>query len=270
LTTQYSLGSDPAELSRLNHQGRVLAQATRMIFERSGIAPGMRVLDLGSGAGDVAFLVADLVGPAGRVIGIDLSPDACAKAAEGARERGLQNTEFLVGDIHDAAPIDRVDAIVCRLVLMHVSNPVAVLRTQTQRLRPGGIIVPIELDLTTARAVPQTPLLTQIFTWIREAFSRLGMPTELGPTLWNLEREAGLRPLGMFGVQPYFGPTDPDGPAVLTGVVRALLPLIERSGAATATEIGLDSLKDRLSCELAEGGAVFAHPSLVSAWATVD
>lgn len=230
----------------------------------------MRVLDLGSGAGDVAFLLADLVGPGGRVIGIDLSADACASAAERARKHGLHNTEFLVGDIHDPAPLDRVDAIVCRLVLMHVANPVAVLRTQAQRLRPGGVIVPIELDITTARAVPATPLLTQIFAWIREAFSRLGMPAELGPTLWNLEREAGLRPFGMIGVQPYFGPTDPDGLAVLTGVVRALLPLIERSGTATAMQVGLDSLQDRLGSELAEAGAVFAHPSLVSAWATVD
>jgi SAM-dependent methyltransferase len=229
----------------------------------------MRVLDLGSGTGDVAFLVADLVGPGGHVIGIDLSPDACTNATERARDRGLHNTEFLVGDIHDVAPLELVDAVVCRLVLMHVANPIAVLRTQAQRLRPGGVIVPIELDITTARAVPATPLLTQIFWWIREAFSRLDMPAELGPALWNVEREAGLRPFGMIGVQPYFGPTDPDGPAVLTGVVRALLPLIERSGTATAMEVGLESLQDRLGAELAEAGAVFAHPSLVSAWATV-
>ena len=58
----YELGSGGAELERLELQGRALAPATRMIFAEAGIRPGMRVLDLGCGAGDVAFVAADLAG----------------------------------------------------------------------------------------------------------------------------------------------------------------------------------------------------------------
>ncbi|HEV3498283.1 MAG TPA: hypothetical protein VHA34_18250 [Actinomycetes bacterium] len=65
----YQLGSDAVELERLNRQGMVLAPATRMILQAAGIGLGMRVLDLGSGTGDVAFVAAELVGPAGEVVG---------------------------------------------------------------------------------------------------------------------------------------------------------------------------------------------------------
>lgn len=67
----YPLGSDPTELERLDHQGTMLGPATRMLFQAAGIREGMRVLDLGCGAGDVAFVVADLVGATGEVFGID-------------------------------------------------------------------------------------------------------------------------------------------------------------------------------------------------------
>ena len=65
----YELGSGEDELARLELQGTALAPATRMIFAAAGLRPGMRVLDLGCGAGDVAFVAAGLVGPQGQVVG---------------------------------------------------------------------------------------------------------------------------------------------------------------------------------------------------------
>ncbi len=72
----------------------------------------------------------------------------------------------------------------------------------------------------------------------------------------------------MIGVQPHFGPEDPDGAAILAGIVRTVLPLIERTGVATAAQVGADTLQQRLSDELAASAAVFAHPMLISAWGT--
>ncbi len=66
----YPLGSDPSEFERLNRQGRILAAATRTILEAGGILPGMRVLDLGSGTGELSFVAAGLVGASGAVIGV--------------------------------------------------------------------------------------------------------------------------------------------------------------------------------------------------------
>ena len=153
--TGYQLGSDAAELKRLDLQGRVLAPATRTILQTAGIRPGMRVLDLGSGAGDVTFAAAGLTGPAGEVVGIDQSPESVAKATARAAGRGLSNVRFVAGDIHDRAPDGPFDAIIGRLVLMYVPDPAAVLRTQAGLLRPGGVVAPIEFDLHSARSLPR-------------------------------------------------------------------------------------------------------------------
>jgi SAM-dependent methyltransferase len=264
----YQLGSHAAELARLDLQGRVLAPATRMILQAAGVRRDMRVLDLGSGAGDAAFAAAGLVGPAGEVVGIDQSPDAVAKATARAGQRGLANVRFVAGDIHDRAPDGPFDAVIGRLVLMYVPDPAAVLRTQAGVLRPGGVIAPIEFDLHSARSLPSTPLVGQALSWLGEAFTRAGIDPALGPGLWAVLQAAGLQPSGMIGVQPHFGPEDPDGAAILAGIVRTVLPLIERTGIATAAEFGADTLQQRLSGELATSAAVFAHPMLISAWGT--
>ena len=264
----YQLGSDASELERLDLQGRVLAPSTLTILETAGLARGMRVLDVGSGAGDVSFVAAELVGSGGEVVGIDQSRDSVAKATSRAGERGLSNVRFLVGDIHEPAPDGPFDAIIGRLVLMYVPDPAAVLRTQTSSLSPGRVVVPIEFDLHSARSLPSTPLVTQALSWLVEAFAAAHIDPALGPRLWTVALEAGLHPRGMIGVQPHFGPDDPDGAAILAGIVRTALPLIERAGVATAADVGADTLQQRISEELASAGAVFAHPILMSTWST--
>ncbi len=263
----YQLGSADDELARLELQGRALAQATHMIFDAAGIRPGMRVLDLGCGTGDVALVAADLVGPDGYVVGVDRSPEALARARIRAGQRGLAQVEFVEGDIHDPAPGGPFDAVVERAVLMYVPDPAEVLRRQGTVLRPGGLVVPIEIDFTTARALPESPLVNQAVAWLTETFAKSGIPA-IGPRLWAIVQEAGLRPLGMIGIQPHFGPEDPAAVALLAGVIRTAAPLIERTGVATAEEIGVETYAQRLKDELQRNPAVHAHPILLSAWAT--
>jgi|HubBroStandDraft_1064217.scaffolds.fasta_scaffold16182_3 ubiquinone/menaquinone biosynthesis C-methylase UbiE len=257
------------ELARLEVQGSALGQATRMIFTAAGIRPGMRVLDLGCGAGDAAFAAADLAGPDGHVVGIDRWPEALARARLRAGQAGLPQVQFVEGDIRDPAPGGPFDAIVGRLVLMHLPDPVTVLRRQATVLRPGGLMVPIEHDIQTTRSLPPTPLMSQAVAWLIEAFAKAGIPA-IGPRLWSMLREAGLRPLGMIGVQPHFGPDDPAAVALADGVIRAVAPLIERTGTATAEEIGAETFGQRLRDELQRNSAVLAPAILLSAWATTN
>jgi ubiquinone/menaquinone biosynthesis C-methylase UbiE len=265
---RYELGSDESELARLELQGRALAPATRSILVEAGIQAGMHVLDLGCGAGDVTFVAAELVGTAGSVIGLDRSTEALARARLRADQRGLTNVEFHDGDIYEPAPGGPFDAITGRLILMYVPDPAVVLKEQATVLRAGGLLIPIEPDVTTAQAFPPTPLVRQASSWVAEAFRRSGIHTSLGRQLWTVLIEAGLRPLGMTGSQPHFGPTDPDGAALLSGVVRTVMPLMERTGLATADDVNPETLFERLSSELVANGAVFAHPMLLSAWGT--
>jgi SAM-dependent methyltransferase len=255
------------ELARLEEQGSALGPATQMIFAAAGIRPGMRVLDLGCGVGDTAFVAADLAGPDGQVVGVDRWPEAVARARLRAERAGLTQVRFVEGDIHDPAPDGPFDAIVGRLVLMHVPDPVTVLRRQATVLRPGGLVIPVEHDIHTTRSLPPTPLVTQVVAWVTEAFAKAGIPVT-GPRLWGLLQEAGLRPLGMIGVQPHFGPGDPAAVALAEGVLRAVAPLIERTRIATAEEIGVETFGQRLADELRANSAVLAPAILLSAWAT--
>ena len=269
--SDYEFGSAEDELARLEAQGRALAPATRMIFAAAGIRAAMRVLDLGCGAGDVAFVAADLVGPEGYVIGVDRSLEALGRARLRAEQRGLTQVEFVEGDIHDPAPGGPFDAIVSRLILMYVPDPAAVLRRQVTVLRAGGLVVPIELDIPTGRALPTTPLVSQALAWVVEAFAKGGIQPALGTRLWAILRKAGLRPLGMLGIQPHFGPDDPGAiTGGLAGVIRTAAPLIERTGVATAEEIGVETFAQRLRDDLQMNQAVFAYPMLLSAWGTTD
>ena len=68
-TPEYVLGSDDAEIARLQTQAAIIAEPTALLLQRGGIRPGMRVLDLGSGPGEVVFQVAEMVGPDGYVVG---------------------------------------------------------------------------------------------------------------------------------------------------------------------------------------------------------
>jgi len=259
------IGED--EVARLEVQGRALAPATRMIFAEAGIRPGMRVLDLGCGAGDVAFVAADLVGPGGSVVGVDRSPDALARARLRAGQRGLTQVQFVEGDIHDPAPDGPFDAIVERLTLWAVPDPAAMLRRQATVLRAGGLVVPIEIDLSPIRSLPETAFMTQFKSWLVEGFARAGL-TMLGSRLWAIVQEAGLRPLGMIGIQPHFGPDDPVGIAYLVETIRVAAPLIVGTGVATAEEIGMETFEQRVRDEWQRTQAVAALQMLLSAWAT--
>src|SRR5208337_5280181 len=92
--TEYILGHSEREIRRLMHQASILRPITERLLRGAGIGRGMRVLDLGCGAGDVSMLAAELVGAAGSVVGIDRSQEAIAVARERAQTARLGNIDF--------------------------------------------------------------------------------------------------------------------------------------------------------------------------------
>lgn len=99
----YVLGHTDREMERLKTQARLIDPITQRFFVEAGLCPEMRVLDVGSGAGDVAFLAADIVGNSGEVVGIDRVPAAIAEASSRAAAQGMANVSFQVGDPAETA-----------------------------------------------------------------------------------------------------------------------------------------------------------------------
>jgi len=144
----YALGRSAAETQRLIRQAQIYGPLTRQFFATAGITSGMKVLDVGSGAGDVALLLADLVGPRGAVIGVEMNPAILGTARARVRAVGWTNVTFLEGDVHNTGLDDDFDAVVGRWILMYLPDPVAVLHQLLGHLRPGGIIAFQENDFT--------------------------------------------------------------------------------------------------------------------------
>ena len=115
--SDYVLGHTATEQRRLIRQARFLAPATEHFFRDAGIVSGMRVLDIGCGMGDVTMLVEQLVGPAGRVVSVDLDQASIETAQKRASAVGLDNATFHRADISTFTDDEPFDAIVGRLIL---------------------------------------------------------------------------------------------------------------------------------------------------------
>src|SRR5271157_1670727 len=138
--TEYVLGRTPAEHDRLNRQGRLISKLTQHFLEETGLAPGMRVLDVGSGVGDVALLAARAVGNSGQVVCVDSDMTALAVAEDRAAREGLGNISFHAGDFHQHQTPVAYDAVIGRCVLLHQAEPVEALEAVLKHLRPGGLV----------------------------------------------------------------------------------------------------------------------------------
>ena len=94
----YALGTNPAERERLRRQAEELRDHSAALLDQVGVEPGWSAVDLGCGPRGIVDLLADRVGPEGRVIGLDYNPDSIALAREFAVASRLTNVTFVVGD----------------------------------------------------------------------------------------------------------------------------------------------------------------------------
>src|SRR5262249_3755339 len=147
---------------------------TRQFLIEAGIGEGMRVLDIGSGGGDVSFLAASLVGASGHVIGVDRSATAVARARSRATALSHANAAFEEKELSTMTFDQRFDAVIGRYVMCFQPDPVALLRKLAGMMRPGGIIVFHEPDRAQMRSFPPAPIYDQVCRWLTETYSQSG------------------------------------------------------------------------------------------------
>ena len=263
-TTAYSLGASDHEIARLDQQAAAIEPPTRVLLRAAGIGPGMRVLDLGTGLGHVATLAAELVGPEGRVVGVDNSARLLDVAATRAAAR--PQLRFVEGDVRTWRDDEPFDVVVGRLILFHMADPIGVLRHHVAALRPGGLLLALDFDVAAARTEPDVPQVAEAARWVIAAFQRAGASPAIGTRLKLLLEQAGLADVQGFGIQGYLAPDDPRGPALLSAVVHSLAPHILAAGLATPEQIDPDRLRARLAEAVRTAGAVFLPPVLAGAW----
>lgn len=261
----YVMGRSRHETERLQKQGLLYNPSTRHLFEQAGLRPGMRVLDLGCGAGDVSLIAGAIVGPSGRVVGVDRDRSVLETARR--RTETLPHISFLEANLDEAAFEGEFDAVVGRLVLLYLRNPVATLRKLRTHLSGPGIVAFQEIDwgIGPIANVP-TPLLAQVWSWATEMFRQAGLDGRIGTSLRRIFLDAGLGEPMMSIHAPAGGGTDFAGYEYMADGVRSGLPNVVRLGIATAAEVDVDTLADRLRQEITSQNGVFALPAFVGAW----
>jgi SAM-dependent methyltransferase len=259
--SHYALGSTEAEHQRLIRQAAWLAPYTERLLHEAGIGPGQRVLDLGSGVGDVSLILARLVGPSGEVVGIERDPRSAARAAARMAEAGFNHVTFTETDAADIKTDKLFDAAIGRYILMFLPEPTSVVRSLAGIVRPGGIIAFQEPDWTDFLVqAGRLPLWTDGASLLVETLVRSGTDVEMGRALSRVFQEAGL-PTPSTWTDTLIG-----SESWLPDCLLSIRPRMAELGLPFETLGDLETLFERLENEVLTLKTTTPLPAIVSAW----
>jgi SAM-dependent methyltransferase len=263
----YVLGHSEVEVERLAAQAALVEPITRQLLLEAGVVSGMRVLDVGTGIGDVAFLAGKLVGSEGTVVGVDREPTALARARERAQTLSARNVIFVTGDPAELNFDSPFDAVVGRYVLQFQPDPSAMLRRLITNLRPGGIVAFHEIDWTGARSLPPTEIWDRCCRAITEALAAGGAELQSGSKLPSIFAAAGLPPPAMrMTTIVGAGANSSDAVRRMVRLLSSLLPRIEALGVLAPDELDPETLAERVTRDVTASNSIVIAASELTAW----
>ncbi len=167
-------------MPELDLRNDVYRRPLQTALERLGVGPGWLCADIGAGGGDVTVALAAVVGHRGRVYAVDIDPSRRDEVAQAAAEAGEAQVVAITQAAEDLVLPEKVDLAYCRFLLMHVVDPLAVLKRMASVMRPSGWLLAQE-PITSAGRV---------------AGAAMSMPSarhpDIGALLPGLVRDVGL------------------------------------------------------------------------------
>jgi len=263
---EYALGRTPAEHERLRAQARVWAAAAGRLLDQVGLAPGASCLDAGCGPGETMRLMAQRVGPAGQVLGIDLDAPLGAAALASLHQAGHRQCRFTAHDITTAGPVPGgpFDLVYARLLLFHLPQRAAVLARLWEAVAPGGHLVVQDYDLRGASVLPALGSADEMLRVIIAAFTAVGCDVHAGARLPQLFAQAGV---GQPDGTDVAGRLEPlaTGRAILERTFASLLaPALARGVTTAAAAAAAQAALDRDCAEFPDRPLLW--PLLIGAW----
>ena len=263
----YALGADTDETARLQRQSDELQPEARALLARLGelgLRPGQTALDLGCGPRGILDLLAEAVGPGGRVVGLDADPAHVTAARQYAFSQGLANVEVLAGDArHTGLPAESFDLVHTRTLLVTIPEPAEVVAEMARLARPGGLVASQEADAEFSICYPPLPEWDRLLALFRASFPRAGADLRLGRRLPELFREAGLTDVGATVYASSY-PAGHSRRTVIPDLVRSLHPVI--LGLGLAGERELADVDAAVRAHLADPRTLVMPHLLVTAW----
>jgi ubiquinone/menaquinone biosynthesis C-methylase UbiE len=276
------MGRTSEEYERLRRQAAFLEPATRSVLDRVGLANGMRCLDVGCGPGEVMRLMAERVGPSGRVVGLDLDHNLGRESVSSLVGKGHGQCTFVEGDLYGVEHLDDqpFDLVFARIVFFHLADPISALQKMFSWLKLGGQIVIQDYYFASLDSHPFSEAANEVNRVFATAGERIGRDMRVGIKLPSYFIDSGIgSPDGtdvadFYGVDPRYGSlgdTDVSGnllPArmsaqMLGAVYRSVLPVALTYGVTTEEQSAL--LFEQLEGWRNED-SYFLWPLLISAW----
>ena len=256
----YPLEHRAGEIERLRIQGEGMAPDALIMLNRIGVAPGWRCLDIGCGPAGITRLMSDLVGPDGRVVGLDMDEQHLAHA----RAHAPANVEFHRGDAFGSdLPAASFDLVHMRFVASTAGDPERLLREAIRLTRSGGVVALQEPDGSTLNCDPPHPAWDQLKAALLGAFAGVGADLTLARRLYGLVRQAGLadvqyRPF-LIGVRSIDPMVD-----YLPSTVESLRGTVLKLGLLSEAE--LTAALAQCRAHLRDPGTVFTMYTVAQVW----
>jgi ubiquinone/menaquinone biosynthesis C-methylase UbiE len=260
----YALGSSEGESARLQRQADELAADSAALLDHVGLRSGQAAIDLGCGPRGILDLLADRVGPAGRVVGLDADPVHVAMAAQFVAERGLRWVDVVAADARSTGlPTGSFDVVHARTLLVNVPKPADAAAEMVRLVRPGGWVASMEPDTEYALCYPPHPAFDRLGEIFTVVFSRNGADPWIGRRAGELFRAAGLAEVRVDArVQMY--PPGHSRRTIRLDLVRSMRSQVLAMGLATEAE--LDRLDAAARAHVTDERTVVAFGLLFLTW----
>jgi ubiquinone/menaquinone biosynthesis C-methylase UbiE len=262
----YALGHTAEEYERLRMQARVWEVATGRLLDQVGLRPGASCLDAGCGPGETMRAMAERVGPAGRVLGVDADPALGAMTLAMLHGAGHRQCTFQARDLTATGPVPGApfDLVYARLLLFHLPQRVDVLARLWDAVAPGGHLLVQDYDLRNVSTLPELDWDKELFRVITGAFGAVGADVSAGPRLPQLFAQAGV---GVPDGTDVAGRIEPlaTGRFLMEGTLRSLLPTALAHGVTTERDAAeLLAAIDRDATQFPDAQVLW--PLLIGAW----
>ena len=264
----YVHAREASEYQRLRDQAAMWQAATSTVLDQVGLKPGMTCLDIGAGPGSTMRLMAERVGPQGSVTGIEIDGALADEALRDLRAEGGATFDYIVGNVVEMNEVKGApfDLTFCRLLLMHLHDPVALLEKMHDWTKPGGVVIAQEFDFGSIAVEPLCPAMGEFNRLFEGVFRGHGRNMRAGRQLPAQFEAAGLGLPDATHCEAKYIPLK-DMAAMLIGVYQGLLTAAKELGIADPERA--NAFRSDMAEAGADGRYYCLTPILIAAWKRV-
>jgi len=198
----YVIGVGKEDEERLFLLNELFGKTSKDFLIKAGLTPGMRVLEVGCGTGNMTKWIAKQIGDSGHLTAVDISQEQIQIAKENCSE--LNNVSFITSSLFDLQQEKSFDLIYSRFLIMHLQNPLEGLHHLKQLLKPNGILVSEEATNSITACYPKSPVFNKYREMVMSLFQKNNIDYDIGEKLYSYFQKLQLQDIHVNFVQPIY------------------------------------------------------------------